>query len=208
MVAFLKSYNKAPGHAMADAILALEELQRIRDLSVHLSSDGKPDEPVYTRADVGALLGVVRAMELNADKVRQRSQVETKAPLSEAAAAQILNVASWLQKGCDITHAITELTMIASKLRVAEEPNGNQADSASSGADAAAPMPRGSLPNSLGAFPEKTSSELCGARWEMADRVNIYCTLPKGHAAQHEAWGTTGLFHAWSAVNGDERNDG
>ncbi len=47
---------------------------------------------------------------------------ETKAPLPEAAAAQILNVASWLQRGCDITHAITELTIIASKLRVSEEP--------------------------------------------------------------------------------------
>jgi hypothetical protein len=46
----------------ADVIVgAIDELLRIRELSIHMSSGGKPDEPVYTRADVSALVGIIRA---------------------------------------------------------------------------------------------------------------------------------------------------
>jgi hypothetical protein len=57
-----------------------QQLQRINDLSVHLSSGGKPDEPAYTRADVHALIGVIRALE-----EQKRTAVETPEGRNEVA---------------------------------------------------------------------------------------------------------------------------
>jgi len=188
-----------------------QRLRAERDDALEILSIALPGpRPWPTESNV-AKLRIYREMAL--DKRRSADETTTVQSAHREGSeptSRLVGDIDWCLTQISPAHKVHEvLSRVARQLAgSSEEPNGNQADSASSGADAAAPMPRGSLPNSLGAFPEKTSSELCGARWEMADRVNIYCTLPKGHAAQHEAWGTTGLFHAWSAVNGDERNDG
>jgi hypothetical protein len=55
----IRAYETHPAALFQPQVLTcLKELQSIRELQVHLSSCGKKDTPMYTRADVQALIAV------------------------------------------------------------------------------------------------------------------------------------------------------